>query len=174
MFKELNILRIFFEEPSREFNVREVARILKIAPATASKDLKHFSSKGILAKRKERILDLYKANLDSELYKDIKIYYNIRKLKDSGFIEYLNEFYLKPAIVLFGSSALGTDTETSDFDILVVSEKSKDIKNLEKYEQKIKKEVQIFAVKDIKDLKNPHLINSAINGIKLQGNIKWT
>ena len=35
MFKELNILKVFFESPNKEFNVREIARIVKIAPAQA-------------------------------------------------------------------------------------------------------------------------------------------
>ena len=56
MFKELNTLELFFESPIREFNVREMARLLKISPATASSELKKMAAKGILVKRKERIL----------------------------------------------------------------------------------------------------------------------
>ena len=52
MFEELNMLKPFFEYPDREFNVREVARILKIAPATASNKLKLFGNKGLLKERK--------------------------------------------------------------------------------------------------------------------------
>ncbi|MEK6835076.1 MAG: winged helix-turn-helix domain-containing protein, partial [Nanoarchaeota archaeon] len=99
MFKELNILNIFFEEPSREFNVREVARIIKIAPATASKELKSLSKLGILKERKERIFNLYKANLENDYYKDIKVFYSLRKIKNSGFLEEINKFYLKPAVI---------------------------------------------------------------------------
>jgi len=66
MFKELNTIKLFFEEPIREFNVREVARILKISPATASKELKKFSEVGLVKERKERVLKLYKANLESD------------------------------------------------------------------------------------------------------------
>jgi len=73
MFKELNNLKVFFESPAREFNVRETARILKIAPATASKRLKEFAKKGILKERKERFLNLYKPNFESELYLDLKL-----------------------------------------------------------------------------------------------------
>ena len=59
MFKNMNTIRIFLENPSREFNVRELARILKISPATASKNLQELEKKGILKKRKERMLKLY-------------------------------------------------------------------------------------------------------------------
>ncbi len=172
MFKKLNMLKLFFEEPTREFNVREVARLLKISPATASKELKGLVKKGILKERKERVLNLYKANIENDLYKDIKIFYNIRKIKESGLIDALNKFYLKPTIVMFGSCAFGMDTETSDFDLLIISEKTKAF-DVKKYEKKIKRKIQLFVVKDIKNLKNKYLINNILNGITIQGKVKW-
>ncbi|MBW2981605.1 nucleotidyltransferase domain-containing protein [Candidatus Woesearchaeota archaeon] len=173
MFKKLNILRIFFEEPSREFNVRETARILKISPATASKELKDLVKKGLLKERKERILNLYKSNLENDFYKDLKIFYNIRKIKDSKLIEELNQYYLKPAIVLFGSASRGEDTETSDFDLLIISEGKKEFTEKDKFEKKINRKLQLFVVKKIKELKNEHLINNILNGITIQGKVKW-
>ncbi len=173
MFKELNTLKIFFEEPNREFNVREVARILKISPANASNKMKSFAKMGILKERKDRILNLYKADLDQDSYRDIKIFYNLKKIKDSGLIDSLNKFYLKPTIVLFGSAVIGLDTETSDFDILVISEKTVQFKDIEGFEKKINRKLQIFVFKDVKDLKNSHLINNILNGITLQGKVKW-
>ena len=172
MFKELNTLKIFLENPTKEFSVREVARILKISPATASSRLREFAKRSVLIERKERMLKLYKANVESDLYKDIKIFYNIRKLKESGLMDELNKFYLKPTIVLFGSYSKGLDTETSDIDLLVISEKRKLI-NLTKFEKKLKRKIQLFVVEDIKELKNEHLINSVLNGITLQGMVKW-
>lgn len=174
MFRELNIMKLFFEAPTREFNVREVARLLKISPATASKELRLLSKKGMLTGRRERVLNLYKANLDSDFYRDLKIFYNLRKIRDSGLVDALNKFYLKPAIVLFGSAASGMDTETSDFDMLVISEKTARFPETEKFEKKLNRELQFFVVKDVRDLKNEHLINNVINGITLQGKIKWT
>ncbi len=53
--EEFNILKIFFEDPNTEFNTREIARIVKISPATASKKLKTFAKKEIIKERKERI-----------------------------------------------------------------------------------------------------------------------
>lgn len=173
MFKELNILKIFFESPSKEFNVREIARIVKIAPATASKQLKNFYLQEILKEKKERNLNLYKANFDSDYYIDLKRFYNIRKIKDSGLIKELNEFYLKPTIILFGSAFYGLDTENSDIDLVIISEKKKEFNNIKKFEKKLNRRIQIFAVKDIKELKNEHLINNVLNGMIIQGAIKW-
>ena len=174
MFKEINTLKLFFEEPNREFNVREAARILKITPATVSKKLKGFSKLLILKHRKERMLDLYKANLESDSYRDLKVYYTIRKLRESHLIESFNEFYLKPAIILYGSCSKGMDTQTSDIDIVIISENTKEFPKKKEYEKKLKKEIHIFAVKKLKELKNGYLISNVLNGILLQGEFIWT
>lgn len=173
MFKEVNTLKPFLEEPNREFNVRELARLLKIAPATASKKLKEFAKNGLLKQREERMLLLYKADLDSESYTDLKVYYNIRKIKESGLIEALNKFYLKPSIVLFGSAATGLDTETSDIDLFIETEKKSNIEPLKTFEKKLNRTLQILTAPNIQKLKNPHLINNILNGITIQGTLKW-
>jgi len=173
LIEELKILKVFFENPTDEFNVREVSRIVKISPATASKKLKLFAKREILKDRKERGFNLYKANLEKENYRDLKIYYNINKLRNSGLIEALNIFYLKPTIILFGSASSGFDTKESDFDLLVITEKTKDFLDKENYEKKIGRKLQIFVVQKINDLKNENLINSILNGITIQGDAKW-
>ncbi len=174
MFKELNILKVFLEHPGREFNVREIARLIKKAPATVSKELKGFAKNGVLKERKDRRFNFYKANLDNGYYKDIKIFYTLRKIKESGVIESLNSFYGKPTIIFFGSGAHGIDTETSDYDLVVISEKTKEFHQKEKYEKILKRDIQMFILKELKDLKNKHLINNVLNGIVIQGEIKWT
>lgn len=173
MFIKLNILKLFFEEPTREFNVREVARLLKISPATASKELKELVKEDILKTKKQKLFSFFKANLESDNYRDIKVYYNIKKIRNSGLLESLNKFYLKPTIVLFGSVAFGMDTETSDIDLLIISEKTSEFLEIKKFENKLNRKLQIFAVKDVKNLKNEHLINNVLNGITLQGEVRW-
>ncbi|NOQ38341.1 MarR family transcriptional regulator [archaeon] len=173
MFKEINTLKPFFEAPNTEFNVREIARILKITPATASKRLKDLKSTGFIKYRKERILDLYKADIDSEIYRNLKTYYTIQQLNDTGLIETINRFYLKPAIVLFGSASKGMDTEDSDIDLLIITENKKHLPEQKKYEQKLKRKIQFFIHKNLKEIRNEHLVNNMANGITLQGNVEW-
>jgi len=172
MFKEINILRQFFEYPSTEFNIREIARILNIAPATASKELSKLAEKGILIERMYKNLKLYKANLEDDYFTDLKIFYNIRKIKDLKLIEELNKFYLKPTIILFGSASQGLDAEDSDFDILIISENQKII-DLNAFERKLNRRLQLFVVNQLKDINNNHLINSILNGIVIQGELIW-
>lgn len=174
MFKEMNNLKIFFESSTKEFNVREVSRILKISPATASSQLKRYAKEGFLKERRERNLILYKANLENESYLDAKKYYNIIKIKESGLIDELNKFYIKPVIVLFGSASEGLDVENSDIDLVIISERDSKFKEIEKFEKKINRPIQTFIIKELKDLKNPYLINNVLNGTVIQGELKWT
>jgi predicted nucleotidyltransferase len=173
MFNELNILKPFLEDPLKEFNVRELAKVIKITPATASKHLKYFTKESILKYRKERNYDLYKANIENQYFRDLKVYYSIIKIKKSNIIEELNKFYIKPTIILFGSTATGYDTKESDIDLVIISEKKDDFLKQKEFEKKLKKTLQIFIVKELKNLKNPYLINNVLSGIVLQGEIKW-
>jgi predicted nucleotidyltransferase len=172
MFKNMDTLKLFFDHPTMEYNIREVARKLKVSPVTASKNLSELAKASVLKERSERVLILYKANIESQLYRDMKIFYNIRKIRDSGIMEKMDRIYMKPAVILFGSAAYGNDTETSDFDIAIISEKNK-AHDFSVFEKKMGRHVQIFAVKDLKELKNEHLINNILNGIVLQGELVW-
>lgn len=174
MFKELNVLEPFFEKPTKEFSVRELAKVVKISPATASSKLRFLEKRGLVSYRKEHNLDLYKADLTSYAFRDIKVYYNIRKIRESGIIEELNNFYLKPTIVLFGSMSFGLDTETSDIDLLILTANKEPFPKKEVFEEKLRREIQIFAVKDMKELRNEHLISNILNGITLQGELNWS
>jgi len=173
MLNELTLLKPFLEQPEKEFNVREFARLKNISPATASKQLKYFHKSKILSERKDRGFNFYKADLESFYYKDLKKFYNILKIKESGLIEELDKFYLNPTILLFGSVATGLDTDTSDLDLVIISEKTKEFINKIKFEKKLQRPLQIFVVNDLKDLNNKNLINSVLNGIVIQGEIKW-
>lgn len=173
MLDELILLKSFLEQPEREFNVREFARLKNISPATASKQLKAFHKNKILSERKDRGFNFYKADLESSYYRDLKRFYNILKIKESGLIEEIDKFYLKPTIILFGSSATGLDADNSDLDLVIISEKNKEFIHKLKFEKKLKKALQIFVVNDLRDLKNKNLINSVLNGIVIQGEIKW-
>lgn len=173
MFKEMNTLKPFFNDPQREFGVREAAKLLKISPATASKELKFLEKDGFLQHRKERLYDFYRANLESHRYRDLKIYYNISRIRESGLIEALNKFYFNPKIILFGSTSRGFDTKDSDIDIVVIDKYDKPFPSAD-FAKKLGKELHVLTIKNFKGLRNPHLADGVLNGIILQGEIEWT
>ena len=174
MFKNSGILKIFFEKPATDFNVREIARRLKISASTASIQLKNLAEKSILKQKKDRICIFYRANLESSLYRDMKIFYTIRRLKDSGLINYLNKFYSPSSIILFGSASHGLDAELSDIDLLLLSDKPEEFPGKKHFERKLNRHLHIFSVKSMESLMNEHLIKNAAKGIRIEAEQKWT
>ena len=67
-----------------------------------------------------------------------------------------------------GKNVGGMSVEKKSLSIL-----NKEFPDLNKFNSKLKRKIRIFAVRRIKDLKNEHLINNVLNGIKIQGSVKW-
>jgi len=175
MFKEINNLKLFFEEPTRQFHLRELARLVKKNPVTVQRYLQEFVKSGALTRKKERGLEMYSSNTENLYYKEYKKIYNRFKLIESGLLDFLKKEFSLPTIILFGSYERGEDNENSDVDIFILTETKKDI-NLENYEKKIKKRIQLHIMAKNEFLKakkdNPDLINSIINGTILNGFIE--
>lgn len=169
MFKELNDLCHFLEYPKRKIHVREYARLQNITPATASTILKKFQKQDILKKEIIQNIHLYSLQ-SSQIVKDLKVFYTIQKIRT--IIPQLNAFFGKPHIILFGSASKGEDNEQSDIDLYVESEvTSQIIRNT--LEKKLKRPLQLFVYKQIQDVPNKYLQQNIMNGIVLQGELKW-
>ena len=173
---KMQILKHFIEEPEREFHIRELAKITKTAPTTATVYLEDFKKENLLEKSKSRNVILFKANLENPLFKEIKKHYNIINILKSGLLEYLNEQLNYPeAIILFGSYAKGENTKNSDIDLFILTESKKEI-SLKQFEEKLIPEIQLFIYnkKELNNLKkiNKDLLNNILNGIKLSGFIE--
>jgi len=173
MENKLKILKPFFEEPNRKFQIREVARILKKNHTTVRTLLNEFVKKKVLIINNEGIYKSFSADTESGTYKRLKLNYNLSLVYDSGFIEFLEkELNYFEAVVLFGSFAKAENEKNSDVDILIVGSSSKKI-DLSKIEKKIGHKIQLFihSDKEIQEMKNKNkeLLNNMLNGIKLYG-----
>jgi len=167
------IINIFIENPHKEYHIRELSRILKISPTTTSKYLNKLNKEKILISKKERGHILFKADTESKAYKDLKLYSNIRKIRQSGLIDFLTSELNQPeSIILFGSFRKSTNTPSSDIDLFISTPIKKEIKT-EKFEKILKHNIQLFIYsKDEFKLlkkKNKELINNMINGVSLDG-----
>ncbi len=169
-------LKPFIENPNREYHLRELSRLLKISPTTVGKNLESLKKENYLLKRKDRGHLLYRANTDSDAYKDTKTYYNITRIKKSGLIDFLtNEYNYPKTIILFGSYAKAENTPQSDIDLFIVSETTKE-PNLKKFEKKLGCEIQLFTAnqRKFKQMKenSKELLNNILNGKILYGYIE--
>jgi len=170
MEKILNILSSFFENPKKEFYIRELAKILKTNHTTVRNYLKKLEKENFLIMNKTGLYPSYRLNLSKKAL-NLKLFYNIEKLRKSNLIEDLEKYYDFPAIVLFGSYSKAMDDKESDIDICVISKIKKEF-NVKDYEKKLNREISLHHFEDVKAAKNKGLINSICNGIVLSGDLE--
>ena len=174
METKITIMSVFFENPIKNYSIRELSRILKINHTTVRKYLNKLTKQGYLTSKKERIYMFYSLNIIKKTL-NLKLYYNLEKLRKSNLITDLEQEYDFPVIVLFGSYASAMDDEISDIDICLITNIKKEFL-LEKYENKLNRKVSLHEYNDnfwnkAKKL-NTNLINSICNGIVLSGELE--
>lgn len=163
------ILNLFFEEPRRYYQIREIANLTKIPKTTVSRILNQLLKEDIIKKKKHGVFYAYLSNETNFFYRFYKKIYSQEKIYKSGLIDYLEKNIHPRCIILFGSFAKSEYDNNSDIDIFI---QSKEIKiNLEKFEKKLKHQINLYFKEDINKLSN-ELFNNIINGIKLKGYIK--
>ena len=167
------LLEHFMSKPQQEFHIRELARLVKRSPTTISKYLIKYEKEGILISQRKFNHLLFRANVKSRAFKDMKLYYNIKKIRSSGLINYLIEEFNHPeAIVLFGSFVKAEDIPRSDVDILIITPLKKEV-NLKKFEKYLNHKIQLFlhSKQEINKMKvkNKELLNNWVNGLVLYG-----
>src|SRR3989344_1803659 len=171
---KLTILKPFFEEPNRKFSIRELSRILKINHTTVRQYLDKLVKEGFLTSKKEGVYYFYQL-LNSKKTLNLKLYYNLEKLRNSNIIEDLEKTYDLPIIILFGSYAHALDDINSDVDICLVSNIGKEF-HAEKYEKILNRKVSFhkFSRNSWEKSKklNPKLKNNIWNGIVLSGELE--
>ena len=173
MDEKNKLLEYFFEEPEREFHIRELAKLLKKSPTTISKYLNQLKKIGILISERRLNHLLFKANSNNFQFKDAKLFYNLKKIKESGLLDHLNEELNHPqTIILFGSFAKSENIKKSDIDLFIITSVKKEL-DLKEFEKKLGHEIQLFLhsnkeVEEMKQKKEP-LLNSIINGVVLEG-----
>jgi len=172
MLKKYNryiLLKIFLDNPTESFRLRELSRLSKISPLSVMNYLKEFEKEGLIQRSQKRDIPFYTAVRDNEkfiLYKKISIIY---ELNESGLVDFLWEKLSPDAIILYGSYAKGESIEVSDIDIFVVCKEKKI--ELEEFEKKLSKKIHLMFEADVKKIPK-ELRNNLINGIVLKGYFK--
>jgi len=171
---KLTILKPFFENPDRKFSIRELSRVLKINHTTVRQYLNKLVDEGFMSLRKEGVYSFYQLVL-SKKARNLKLYYNLEKIRESGLVEDLEKEYDLPVIVLFGSYAFAMDNFTSDVDICLISNIKKEFLT-ERYEKILNRKVSIHkfdkASWERAKKANPDLVNNICNGIVLSGELE--
>ena len=177
MLQKYNFYRVlgaFLDNPVREFGWKELSVKLKLGPPSTKKYIDELKKEGIIEEKKFGARSLYRANRENRKFRLFMTFDMAFKIESSGLLEFLNRSYGYPAILLFGSYSTGEAVEGSDIDIAVVSESKKDV-NIEDFEKKIGKEIQLFRFNKEEfgrlRKKNPSLYVGLRNGIVLSGRL---
>lgn len=119
--KALKVLTYFFENPREEVYLRELARRLRMSPATVMRALRLLIREGLITKRPEKHATYFKANLNP-CFRELKKAYTVSKILRSGVLGLLSEKSVGlSSILLYGSAAKGEDDRESDYDFLVIA-----------------------------------------------------
>ena len=164
------IKKYFFINPTIKLRVREIERTLKLPLPSVIRYCKELEQEDILTINKIGNVNFYTSNR-SEAYLLEKKLFNIKQIYESGLINYLKIELSNPAIILFGSFAKGEDIEESDIDLYIETPSKKKV-NLEKFEKLLKRKIQVFQQKNLKEITNLNLANNIINGIILNNYIE--
>ncbi len=164
-----NVLNVFFDDPVRDFQLREISRQINLHHKSVAIYIRKLLQLGLIKVNTKTLYESYNANPESLMFLRYKKSINILKIHDSGLIEYLYEKLMPANIIVFGSYAKGIDIKDSDIDIFLETKEEKI--DVTKYENKLGRKIHLVFEKNITDL-SKELRNNIINGIVLNGNLR--
>ena len=168
-YNTYKILQLFFDEPTKNFQLREVSRMTKISLPSVINHISKLESYGFIKKVKKHTYSSYEADMNSDKFKLYKKIDLLLRLNESEMIDYLTKTFVPDVIVLFGSASRGEDIERSDVDLFIAA-KEKNV-NLKKFEKIIRRKINLLFEPDISKI-SKELRNNLANGIVLYGYLK--
>lgn len=137
----LKALNFFVENPYEKIHLREFSRKMDLSLNSVQRFLKVFLKKGWIKEERVANLRYFYANLDSIVFRQIKITFSLDKIKESGLIEFLERDF--DSVVLYGSVAKGLDESKSDLDLVCIGKEKSGRKDIYKFSKRIGKEISI-------------------------------
>jgi predicted nucleotidyltransferase len=114
------VLEIFFNQPDKEFYMREIARMLDKQPGVFQRDINKLTAEGILKSRYQANARYFSLNNKYPLFSELKSIF----FKTVGILGTLRrEFaYMKGVkeAYIYGSFAQGNETGASDIDVIII------------------------------------------------------
>jgi predicted nucleotidyltransferase len=145
------ILAFLANHPSRSYFDKEVREATELSSGATNQALRELAEEGYIQKEKKGRMSFYSVDLSNPLIRQLKILLNITSIYP--LIEKLRDRSVR--IILFGSTAQGTNMEDSDIDLFVLTNTPKEVTKLvndsnlaEKTQLVIKKPVDWAALKN--------------------------
>jgi len=135
----IKLLEEFLLQPHREYHIRGFARIVHDIPINVQKELKNLQAVGLLTHRKQGNMVLYKLNKDSPIAEDLKRILLRTESIGKEILSGLHDGNKIRYALIYGSFAKGTESESSDIDMLIIGSINEDsiLKSTQKIERRI-------------------------------------
>lgn len=122
----INVLILLARSPGKEFYIRELARLAKVSVGGCHNVLAQLDRMGFIERRKSGRNVYYRVIDRNPSIRFFKIFANIQEL--DPLVKRLKDRCRK--VVLFGSAGNGEDTQESDIDVLIVTEKPDEVRGI--------------------------------------------
>jgi len=114
------LLDVFLRVPKARFYIRELERKINEEAKNISRELQNLETLGLLVSKKQGNQKIYTVNEDFFLYPELKGII----FKTTGILGLLEKAIAKlngiETAFIYGSYALGTETESSDVDLMII------------------------------------------------------
>ena len=160
------ILSEIFDDPTKRYYIRELARKVKANPNSIINAAKELEKRGLIKREaKKHIVEII-PNLDSPKFAAQKKIYNLTRIYDSSLVEFLVKRYAPKSIILFGSYSRGEDIKGSDIDIAVITDNAH-LADIIMFEKRLNRKIHL-SLMQYQNI-SEEMYNSLINGIILYG-----
>ncbi len=136
------ILKLLFLNSSGEFHANDIARKTDLAPSTITKEMPLLLNIGLVIRRTRGNLVFYKLNDQSVIFNELKRIFLKFEMFDEIISRDLPKEKIKYALI-YGSFAKGTESQSSDIDLLVIGDVEEDalLRSISKTERTIGREI---------------------------------
>ncbi|MFH0818078.1 MAG: helix-turn-helix domain-containing protein [Candidatus Micrarchaeota archaeon] len=128
LFQKSNVSKVlayFLKAPRSEVYLRELARTLGMSPSTALRSLSALEKEGLVARRTERHVSFFKANMGLR-FKALKVAQTVSLFEKKRITKLVSENSQGfQSLLLYGSAANGEDDAESDYDLMLIASGTK-------------------------------------------------
>ena len=138
----VHVLGFLLLNQTGEFYLNELAQRTDLAPSTVLRELNRVETLGIISKTKKGTAVFYRINRNCIIHEELRRIFLKFELADMIIAKELAQYDIRYALI-YGSFAKGTETESSDIDLLVIGQVSRDrfYESVSALENKIGREI---------------------------------
>ncbi|MDP4012941.1 MAG: nucleotidyltransferase domain-containing protein [Candidatus Nanoarchaeia archaeon] len=172
--KEINILELFFNEPSKHWHFEEILNKSKVSRSKTNKWLAKLVKKRIIRHIKSQgKMPYFQGFFDSPAYRSHKRLFAFSQLQKSGLLDHLISLPKAKAVIIFGSFIRADWYKESDIDIFIYgSDEGLDTLT---YSGLLCREIQVFVAPNQLELERmgPGLLQNILEGMLIKGKIDF-